>query len=110
MRIRTESGIGHNTVSLAGRFDAHEIAGFRSVVEALVGSEGSTLRIDLSNVLFVDSSALAELLRTKKSATAAGGGIVLVDVSDPVRIILELTDMTQVFDFESGTETTPSTS
>jgi len=106
MRIRTESGTGHATVSLAGRFDAHETTGFRIVVDALIGSSDANLRLDLANVIFVDSSALAELLRTQKSARARGGDIILVNVSDPVRIILELTELQQVFTLESHAETT----
>ena len=110
MRIRTESGTGHTTVSLAGRFDAHETADFRKVVDALIGDEDATLSIDLSNVVFVDSSALAELLRTQKTARSAGGSVVLVNVSDPVRIILELTELQQVFTLETRTDPAPPTS
>ncbi|HSP51406.1 MAG TPA: STAS domain-containing protein [Cryobacterium sp.] len=110
MRIRTESGIGHTAVNLAGRFDAHETAAFRGVVDALLGPDRATVRLDLSNVVFVDSSALAELLRVQKAARAAGGEVVLVNVSDPVRIILELTELKQVFTLETTAQTasTPS--
>jgi anti-sigma B factor antagonist len=110
MRIRTESGIGHTTVSLAGRFDAHETGDFRNVVDLLIGPANATLRLDLSNVVFVDSSALAELLRSQKAAKAAGGEVILVNVSDPVRIILELTELQQVFTLESRTDPTTTAS
>ena len=110
MRIRTESGIGHTTVSLAGRFDAHEIGDFRKVVDLLIGPGNATLRLDLSNVVFVDSSALAQLLRSQKAAKAVGGEVILVNVSDPVRIILELTELQQVFTLESRTDPTTTTS
>lgn len=109
MRIRTESGTGHNVINLAGRFDAHETAGFRTVVDALVALDQARLYIDLSNVVFVDSSALAELLHAQKTATSAGGEVILVNVSDPVRIILELTELQQVFTFENRQEPGQST-
>ncbi len=106
MRIRTETGAGKHNVSLAGRFDAHEANGFRLAVEPLLAEPGAIVRIDLANVVFVDSSALAELLRAQRSATAAGGDLVLVDVSDPVRVILELTALGPVFTTEmSGVAT-----
>lgn len=57
---------------------------------------------DLSSVVFVDSSALAELLRGQRAASATGGDLVLVNPSDPVRIILELTALDQVFTTESA--------
>jgi len=111
MRIRTESGTDYTAVSLAGRFDAHETAGFRVVVDALIRPGHATLHLDLSNVIFVDSSALAELLRVQKAAKAADGEVILVNVSDPVRIILELTELQQVFTLKnSGDPTSPSSS
>ena len=97
MRIRTETGAGHHAISLAGRLDAHEVDGFRLALEPLLTDLGCIIRVDLASVVFVDSSALAELLRAQRAAKATGGDLVLVDLSDPVRIILELTALEQVF-------------
>lgn len=89
---------GQNEASLVlhGRFDAHEAAGFRGVVDT-ASRPGIELRLDLSKVTFVDSIALAELLRALKQARARGGDLVLTSVSDSVRVILELTALTSVF-------------
>lgn len=84
-------------VSVAGRFDAHETAGFRAAVEPLLAGYRPQLRLDLGSVLFIDSSALAELLRTQKRAREADGELVLTGLSDPVRVILELTALLPVF-------------
>ena len=100
MRIRTETGSGKHLVNLAGRFDAHEVNTFRLALEPLLADAGAIIRVDLANVVFVDSSALAELLRAQRAATAHGGDLVLVDVSDPVRVILELTALGPVFTTE----------
>lgn len=102
MRIRTETGAGHHSISLAGRFDAHEIDGFRLAFEPLLTEPGTVVRVDLANVVFVDSSAIAELLRAQRAARESDGDLVLVNMSDPVRIILELTALEQVFTIESG--------
>ena len=102
MRIRTETGAGHYSISLAGRFDAHEIDGFRLAFEPLLTEPGTVVRVDLANVVFVDSSALAELLRSQRAARESDGDLVLVNMSDPVRIILELTALEQVFTIETG--------
>ena len=102
MRIRTETGAGKHLVSVAGRFDAHEVSAFRLALEPLLVDAGCTVRVDLSNVVFVDSSALAELLRAQQAAGLSGGKLLLVDLSDPVRIVLELTALDQVFQIESG--------
>ena len=102
MRIRTETGAGHYSISLAGRFDAHEIDSFRFTFEPLLREPGTIVRVDLANVVFVDSSALAELLRSQRAARETDGDLVLVNMSDPVRIILELTALEQVFTIEKG--------
>ncbi len=80
-------------MSLVGRFDAHETDGFRRTVTPLLSDESPVLRVDLSQVAFVDSTALAELVRLQKAAKALGGEIILAQLSDPVRVILEITDL-----------------
>lgn len=79
-------------VTVAGRFDAHECAGFRAAVTPLLPDTART-DLDLSGVTFLDSSALAELVRVRKRARMAGSDAVVSAVSDPVRIILELTGL-----------------
>jgi anti-sigma B factor antagonist len=102
MRISTETGAGRHAMKLAGRFDAHEVPAFGAAVDALLTDAGCTIRIDMNSVVFVDSSALAELLRAQRAATATGGDLVLVDPADPVRIILELTALDQVLRTEQS--------
>jgi anti-sigma B factor antagonist len=102
MRIRTETGAGHHSISLAGRFDAHEIDGFRVAFDPLLAEPAIIVRVDLANVVFVDSSALAELLRAQRAARESDGDLILVNMSDPVRIILELTALEKVFTTEAG--------
>ena len=58
---------------------------------------GAVVRLDLSAVRFIDSTALAELLRSRTALLAGGGQLVLQPVSDPVRVILELTGLDEVF-------------
>ncbi len=95
MRIRTQAGTRSHQIELAGRFDAHELATFRAAVEPLL-RDGGTVELDLGQVVFVDSSALAELVRAHKSAHACGGTLVISALSDPVRVILEMTALNQV--------------
>lgn len=97
MRIRTESTGDRHDVALAGRFDAHETPNFRVVVEPLVRQAGAVVRLDLTEVVFIDSSALAELVRADKQAKTAGSELTLARLSTPVRVILELTALDSVF-------------
>ncbi len=100
MIIRTEVQSSQTVVSLVGRFDAHETEGFRRTVTPLLSAESAVLRVDLSQVAFVDSTALAELVRLQKAAKALGGEIILAQLSDPVRVILEITDIAGLFTIE----------
>ncbi|MGB6183330.1 MAG: STAS domain-containing protein [Rhodococcus sp. (in: high G+C Gram-positive bacteria)] len=104
MIIRTDIEPTQRVVHLVGRFDAHETGGFRTAVSALLTEEHNELRLDLSQVAFVDSSALAELVRLQKAASALGGELILSQLSDPVRVILEITELAGIFIIE-GTET-----
>ncbi len=94
MKITRHAGVVE--LALDGRFDAHEVGVFRASVGD-VRDVGGVLRIDLSGVGFIDSSALAELLALRKDVQAAGGTLLLAPVSDPVRVILELTGLQSVF-------------
>jgi anti-sigma B factor antagonist len=107
MIIRIENDSSPVAVHLGGRFDAHETQDFRSLVGPLLTSDTNVLRLDLSQVAFVDSSALSELVRIQKVANAFGGEVVLAQLSDPVRVILEITDLAEVFTIEAIPEEMP---
>lgn len=100
--VTTEQGL--LTAVVSGRFDAHAIQGFdQGVVNAIDGEHHSVI-IDMADVEFMDSSALASLVRALKATIAVGGSVTLVNISDAARIILELTRLDAVF------ETAPSMS
>lgn len=84
-------------IGLTGRFDAHEVDGFATTVDRLIESGATTLGVDLSGVDFIDSSALAELVRVSKATKGKGGSLELHQPSDPVRVILELTGLDKAF-------------
>lgn len=90
----TDTGTARAMLVVVGRFDAHECPAFRAALDPLLAG-GRDIDLDLSAVGFVDSSALAELVRARKRARSAGGDTRVVRVSDPVRVILELTGLTE---------------
>ncbi len=96
MDIITVSG-NPTVIRLRGRFDAHEAAGYRSLADRLSDEAGPSYDVDLHDVNFVDSSALAELVRSMKRARTAGGDVRLVSPSSSARVILELTGLDRAF-------------
>ena len=97
MKIISHVEDGVETFALDDRFDAHEVGPFRVVMDAALRT-ATVVRLDLSAVRFIDSTALAELLRTRKVLQEAGGRLLLGPVSDAVRVILELTGLAEVFE------------
>lgn len=100
MIIRTALEPERRVVQLVGRFDAHEAPTFRDTVHPLITPQTPVLCVDLAQVAFVDSTALSELVRLQKAAQKAGGEVVLLDLSDPVRVILEITELAPLFTIE----------
>jgi len=95
LTITTEAGT--RTVAMSGRFDAHGVGEFDREVVAPIDGDHPHVAVDLSDVEFMDSSALAALVRTLKATVACSGTMTVVGVSDAVRIILELTRLDAVF-------------
>lgn len=85
-------------VTLAGRFDAFETDAFRAAFDELLAGDTTTVSVDLHDVQFIDSSALAELVRGMKHCREAAGELLLHRLSDPVRVILELTRLDAAFE------------
>lgn len=95
MGARAEPCLG-----LTGRFDAFETPEFRSTIDELFEGGATTIRVDMSAISFVDSSALAELVRVHKHCRELGGDLIIVSPSDPVTVIFELTRLDSAFRIE----------
>lgn len=93
------------SVQVSGRFDAHGIADFDREVIPLIDAGHPHVTVDLSEVEFMDSSALAALVRTLKATVACEGSMRLAGVSDAARIILELTRLDAVFELAGSAST-----
>ncbi|MFT4617910.1 MAG: anti-sigma B factor antagonist [Minisyncoccia bacterium] len=88
---------GPTTFALSGRFDAHEADSFRSAVDPAIKTGNPAIDVNLSDVEFLDSTALAELVRLMKHCREKGGDLRLVSPSNPVTVILELTRLNVAF-------------
>ena len=97
MQVTVRSEPGLITVAIAGRFDAHSVDTFDTQVVGALDEQHRHVIVDLASVEFMDSSALAALVRTLKATVALSGSITLVDISDAARIIFELTRLDAVF-------------
>lgn len=97
MDIAQHATEGRVVFTLSGRFDAHEADAVKDALRAEIEAGRSDIVVDLADVVFLDSSALATLTSAMKRCREAGGDLVLLSPSDPVRVILELTRLDLAF-------------
>lgn len=95
-------------LELKGRFDAHMVSEVRARLNSIIERGDPRIAVDLSEVHFLDSAALAVLVHGMKGCRQHGGDLVLCGMQAPVRIIFELTRLDRAFscwpDLESAVE------
>ena len=88
---------GVAVLALEGRFDAYEEPQVRKWLDAQQAAGHAHLIVDLAGVNFIDSTALAALVRGMKLTREAKGDLLLCALRQPVRVIFELTRLDRVF-------------
>lgn len=76
-----------------GRFDANQVHAIQHEFDSLLTAGARFIILDLSDVQFVDSSALAVLVRGMRSCRERNGELLLCGLRQPVSAIFELTRM-----------------
>ena len=94
--VATADGDPYTLVALAGEADVPNSGALRELLDAEVAKEPSTLVIDLSELRFMDSSALHVILRANRTMDRQGGVLALAGPRDPVAKMLRLTAADQL--------------
>jgi anti-anti-sigma factor len=85
-------------VSPVGELDAHNCGELGEALRtAAKDTSGADAVVDASELSFIDSSAISELLRLREELAADGGSLKLVDVQPSVRRVLEITGLLDTF-------------
>ncbi len=95
MQSRREGLI--TVLSLDGRFDAHNAPEVVEWLEKNIEPNAAQLVINLAEVKFIDSTALAALVKGIKRCRQLGGDLRLCGLQKPVQIIFELTRLDKAF-------------
>ncbi len=85
-------------IQLSGILDAGKGLQLRRAVEAAMQTGSQVVLLDCAAVEFMDSSGLGALVMALKQAKAGGGRLVLCQINDQIKMLLELTDMESVFE------------
>lgn len=89
---------GKATLKLKGRFDFNAHREFRDGLDRLVATEGANgLVVDLSEVSYLDSSALGMLLLLRDRAKQANKPVALTGVKGNVQQVLEIANFGKMF-------------
>ena len=93
-----EDGNGGQVLNIAisGRFDISMYGGFGSAYKDQIGSV-SKISVDMSELEYLDSSALGMLLMLRERAGGANASIELVNISPPVGKILSTVKFDKLF-------------
>jgi anti-sigma B factor antagonist len=78
-------------LKLEGRFDAYEVGTVDAWFAENLTPQQCVFILDMSQVNFLDTRALALFVGRVKNAREFGGDLILTHLTNPVRIIMELT-------------------
>lgn len=101
MTLKTRTIGEVSLLELSGRFDAH----VAPAVKEWQDRAAARVVVDLGAVTFVDSTALATLVRGMKHCRQNGGDLRLCGLQQPVRIIFELTKLDRAFETYPNADT-----
>jgi anti-anti-sigma factor len=92
------------TLRLSGEVDLNTAQSMREAALDAMRHHGTNLRIDLSGVTFLDSTGLEVLLATRRRATLEGGQLHLVDPTQAVMRVLEVTGIKHLFEIAGASD------
>lgn len=105
MNIKTSQSDAVTIVYLEGRFDAYSAPEVNTKLEELIAAnQPAKLIINLQDVVFVDSTALATLVQAMKRCRQKDGDLRLSNLKQPVRMIFELTRLDRAFEIHTTEE------
>lgn len=91
---------GRSTVEMSGELDAHTAPSFSRVIERLREEGVADVRLDMSELTFLDSTGLQALVEQAEAVRTDGGSVALVAPTESVRRVLHIADLTHTFVIE----------
>lgn len=97
MEFTTRNAGDVYVLDLKGRFSSSEIPEVGGWLDSTTANPNVKLLVNLTAVTFIDSSALAVLIKGLKRCRQQSGELFLCGVEGPVRVIFELTRLDKAF-------------
>lgn len=100
MKTTVQELDGRLVAVLTGELDTASAAETEAALKPLFESTGKDLVLDCTNLEYIASSGIRILVNLLKAAKAKGDQVVLKNVNEVIRDVLELTGFVSYFDFE----------
>ena len=91
---------GKIIATLSGELDTAAAQETENALQPLLNSHGKDIVIDCTELEYISSSGLRVLLGILKQAQAVGSRVILKNVNDVIRDVLDLTGFISIFEFE----------
>lgn len=96
MDVTVNSADGGTVLKLGGRFDFNAHREFRDAVDRVLEANGD-VRVDLGEVVYLDSSALGMLLMLRDKTKNANREVQLTNTRGSVRQVLDIANFGKLF-------------
>ena len=85
---------------LSGEMDTTAAVEVEAALQPLFDSKGKDIVLDCTELEYIASSGLRILLNLLKKVKAGGGRVIMKNVNEVIRDVLELTGFISLFEFE----------
>jgi anti-sigma B factor antagonist len=90
--------VGHvSVVEVTGKLTSFESGTLRNSIAQLLKEGRKQILLNLSGLVYLDSSGIGELVHTYMSVIKSGGEMKVVGLTDKVEEVLKITQLYQVF-------------
>lgn len=100
LELKVVAAHGHGTIHLAGELDVSSAPKLRRALSELYRNGTESLILDLSELAFVDSTGLSEMVGALKHCRQRGGDVVLRSPTPTAARVLAICGLDRVFTIE----------
>ena len=100
MEVNITKENGMVVAAFVGRLDTPASQEIAPQVEQLLGEVAGTVVLDCSKLEYISSSGLRIFLTVRKAAAAAGGKVIVRDISTEIRQVFMMTGFLNLFEIQ----------
>ena len=104
MNVTTEALPKGTLLAVEGQVDMHTSPELRTKLRETLERKSNPIVVDLTKVLFIDSSGLATLIEALQAVGKYGGRLRLCGLSPAVKNLFKLSNLISIFDIRDTRE------